>query len=254
MDEIMLVGDTHGDVGCVVHALRLAADLNINTVVQLGDFGFTHVGKRDSLANLSSHLVDSDQQLWWVDGNHEDFDNLGRLGATPDDAEPTEIAPNIHYLPRGYVWVWGGVRFMSFGGAVSVDKLDRTEGFSWWPQEEITQAQVDRTVGIGEVDVLLTHDAPDCPSRLLGVLNGNRSMFERMYGFDEWAKLEAESRQNRLKVNEVIANTSPSVVVHGHYHCSYVDSMANIEIHGLNCNAAKGFMRILSLNDLSMTS
>ena len=114
----------------------------------------------------------------FVCGNHENFDMLYKY--------PTElwngglvrkITPNILHLTRGQVFEINGNSFFTFGGGMSIDKLWRQEGRSWWPQEIPTHAEIETGLSnlerVGnKVDYVLTHT---CPSELVPRLN-----FEKM--------------------------------------------------------------------------
>lgn len=50
---------------------------------------------------------------------------------------------------------------MRGAGSIDNDKNIRLEnGWPWYPDEEITDADVDRTIGLGPVDILITHSPP----------------------------------------------------------------------------------------------
>lgn len=222
--RILLAGDFHGNTEHAIKVAKVAKRSEADVIVQLGDFGFTWKsdGPEGRLQKLHNVLKQFDQRLVWLDGNHEDFDNLSALGATPDDDEPTELTSRITYFPRGYVWDWDGVRFMAFGGAVSVDQMYRTEHISWWAEERITAGQVERALDRGEVDVLLTHDVPDCPN-FLG---------EKLSRLDY--KTDRDSSANRQALRAVMDSTKPILVAHGHYHYAYNDEMNGAAIIGLD--------------------
>lgn len=44
------------------------------------------------------------------------------------------------------LWEWCNTRFGALGGGVSIDRHLRTEGYSWWATEGITDVEVDALV------------------------------------------------------------------------------------------------------------
>ena len=75
-------------------------------------------------------------------------------------------AENVIHLMRGEVYEIEGKSFFTFGGAASVDKVYRTEGYSWWSAEEPSLEEIDRALNnldrIGnKTDYIITHTLPE---------------------------------------------------------------------------------------------
>lgn len=75
------------------------------------------------------------------------------------------IAENIIHLMRGEVYDIDGFKFLSIGGAKSIDKAYRIPYIDWWPEEEISQAEIQHTLDNLDkhkwlVDYVITHAAP----------------------------------------------------------------------------------------------
>lgn len=229
--KIMMLGDTHGSLrDFQAHAPYMR---DVDLVIQLGDFGFVW-DDREVVKKLDAILEEVDVDLWWIDGNHENFDFLKMLfDLTPDDSEPTSMTSRITYLPRGYRFELGGVKFLAFGGATSIDKHRRTSFGTWWPQESITDEQVERVTDEA-VDFLLSHDVcsmtPSLERRLLNPIKPER---------------EIESIENRKRLGEVARRVTPKINVHGHYHAYYADRAGEIDIIGLDCGSVHGARLVL---------
>lgn len=246
----MVAGDTHGDTSHFQKLFKWAKRFDVDTIVQVGDFGFVYpTSEKRRWSNGRQVPVgadhDSDRRLhtlnrlaseagitvYWLDGNHEDFSRMRELGATPSSPEPVQLASNVTYLPRAYVWEWGGVCFMSMGGAFSIDKDRRTPGLSWWPEETITSGDVFRAEEAGQVDVLLAHDTVEPPPETLGKMMGyqpesgmmTRSRVRAGY------KLDRASRANRQMLTEVVKAVDPALMIHGHFHYAYQSDWVNPE-------------------------
>ena len=144
--RIVVAGDWHGNEEWAVSVIRrvpsLLAGESRRLILHLGDFGIWP--DRDGKAYLdrvSGALAEAEAELWFVDGNHEDFSQLGKLDENPGPDGRVPVVPRIMHLPRGYRWSWHGLTWLACGGAVSLDRAVRTEGVDWWPQEEITTEQ-----------------------------------------------------------------------------------------------------------------
>ena len=221
-----IAGDWHGNTRWAVSAIRQICERlheeSPKIILQAGDFGIsdddgTYRWKGETchrqtyLEALEEVLQDNDAQLWFVDGNHENHDFLARIREelTDDPLEPVPLVPSafhVYHLPRGYRWSWHGRTWMALGGAVSVDKNLRTEGISWFPQEEVTDAQEAAAVSGGRIDVLLSHDAPtDVPLSL-----GTPPL--------EWLPMIPRAEAHRRRFQYICEAVKPSVIFHGHYH------------------------------------
>ena len=106
--HIVVAGDWHGNEGWALSVIgrvpSLLAGEPRRLILHLGDFGiWPDAAGRAYLAHVSAALAAVDAELWFVDGNHEDFPLLGRLaregGATPDGREVIG-APLVSPAPR----------------------------------------------------------------------------------------------------------------------------------------------------------
>ena len=66
---------------------------------------------------------------------------------------------------RGEVFEIDSNTFFTLGGAVSHDRIYRTEGISWWPQEIPSKAEIDHAIDTlarhgNQVAYVLTHTCP----------------------------------------------------------------------------------------------
>lgn len=236
----LLLGDTHNDLGAMEEAMHTAQENGCDRIFQLGDFGyFFH--STENLMAVSDMALEYDMPVDFLDGNHENFDILREeFWAAPDDLFPTEIVPAVTYFPRGYVWEEDGVRLGTFGGAISIDKSRRVKYQSWWPEEAITDQQVNRVLKADErVDIMLCHDVP-----VLG-----RKLGELLHSFELPYKLDSETVTNRFLLNQVYLSWQPVVAFHGHYHFDYEEG----SIHGLNRNGEMGSHAVIDTESFRRT-
>lgn len=167
------------------------------------------------LDRLNAYCMENDITFTWLDGNHEDHDQLKVLvGLNPQNKNgQTYIRSNIIYSPRGCAWEMDGKRFMTVGGAYSIDKAWRKPHISWWPDETLSDKQLTgiinrantrRLAGKSEVDYLFTHDChPNTP-------------------FKYRIKMDIESQMHREKMREIANAVRPAMWFHGHMHEKYV--------------------------------
>lgn len=220
--KILFAGDTHNNTTDLEYLVYIARQNQVDLIFQVGDFGFILQTNR---LNLVSEIL-AGMPLAWLDGNHENFEEMLRLGLDPNGHKPVEALPGITYYPRGCRFILGATTCMSFGGAVSVDKTERIPLVDWWPWEEITEAQI-AAVQPGPVDLLLTHD---CPS-------GGTVLDRRLaWSADWWDKrCLRESDANRQRLRVVFDLVTPKRLIHGHYHYRYNDTIDGCDVIGLNC-------------------
>jgi hypothetical protein len=100
------------------------------------------------------------------------------------------------------------------GGAASIDKPFRREGRSWWPEELITEADVQASIEGGKVDILLAHDSPNtAPNSITddpyGQLNAAR------YFGSDMVEMCTDHRKQLQRVTDAV---TPRLIFHGHYH------------------------------------
>jgi hypothetical protein len=236
--HVLVAGDWHGNREWALNVIRRVPQLlsgeRKRLILHLGDFGIWPGAQgKHYLGSLAAVLDTVNAELWFVDGNHEDFPQLGQLAnaALPDGR--VQVRPNIYHLPRGHRWDWHGRTWLACGGGVSLDKAGRTEGRDWWSQEEITSGQERAMIAGGHADVMVCHD---CPS-------GVTHTFPRPPTW--WALADlARNDAHRARLQRIADAVRPSHLMHGHLHRTYQRSCdfgyGPVQVTGL---AADGVMR-----------
>lgn len=205
--------------------------------MQLGDFGYWEHEQAgaDFLDLLGGQAADTGIPFYWLHGNHDKHslamkyysDNVTMDGFL-------WCRPGVNYIPQGKVWDWAGVRMRAFGGAYSVDKAWRLEleaqrrrkaetvndyfgragkslvptdfsGTLWFPEEEMTDADMDRLLAdySGSVDVVFSHDKP----------RGSDPGWNR--------KDLPECWPNQDRLQRALVTHKPELWLHGHLHHAY---------------------------------
>ena len=213
--RIVVAGDWHGDeewaVSVIRRVPRLLAGESQRIILHLGDFGiWPDQHGKVYLDRVSGALAEAGAELWFVDGNHEDFAQLGKLDENPGPDGRVTVVPRVMHLPRGYRWNWHGLTWLACGGAVSLDRAVRTEGVDWWPEEEITTGQEVAISGGGHADVMVCHD---CPSGVAHTF---------AHPPPEWAAEDlARNDAHRRRLQRIVDAVMPSYLMHGHLHRAY---------------------------------
>ena len=242
--RVLVAGDWHGNrywALNVIHRVpQLLAGEQRPLIVHLGDFGiWPDDDGRRYLTAVSTALGQVNAELWFIDGNHEDFTQLASGAADPAGRIP--LRPNICHLPRGYRWDWHGRRWLACGGGVSLDQAVRRPGHDWWPQEEITAEQEAAIIGGGAADVMVYHD---CPA---GV----------PHSFPppppEWSPADlARNDAHRARLQRIVDAVRPAHLMHGHLHRAYRRTCdfgyGPVQVTGL---ATDGSMRNFAVLDVT---
>lgn len=214
-EDVLLAGDWHGSAGQGLAALRRARDLGIGVVIQLGDFGIWDYGETDDyLGRLSLFLTENDMVLYFIDGNHENFDMLYDVPVSDDGLR--YVRDRIIHLPRGTVFDWQEYRVLALGGAYSIDRDFRVLLKSYWEEETITEEDIETALanaGDG-VDILLSHDSPlSVPNAVVDDEEDQRKA-AHFFGTGHLHN----SGLSRLALDQVYTRVTPRLVAHGHYH------------------------------------
>lgn len=247
---IAFVGDWHQGYKYGVQVLgQLADTYGVKLAFHTGDFLGFGKGIPVFLRYIETACANNGITLYFVDGNHEDFEYIDALDEAIGSEGVTEFSPHIYHLQRGARWVAGGLNFLALGGATSLDKGYRTEGFDWFPQEALTYAEADQVIAGGQTDVLISHDCPH-----IVPIPGLRD--------DIWDPAALQVAKGHRKImTEVAQNVNPTHIFHGHFHERYsaeakLDSGVMLLSNGLNCDGGPFFKNYLitTLTELAQDS
>lgn len=247
--KVGLAGDWHGNLSWAQATIKkIVAELSEEDeklIFQVGDFGFWP-GKHGKyyLQGLTTLLEELGAELFFIDGNHENHvllrNRAKKLGII-DQCAPVPISDRITWVQRGTRAKISDREWLFLGGAASVDRYHRTEGESWFPEERITDEQVQQAISGGPADVLVSHDAP--------------AFVHINFPHSNWPAQDlALSQVNREKLERVCIETGVEFNIHGHMHMSYEVNTAyrdysgellDIRVNCLNCDGEYGNWAIL---------
>jgi hypothetical protein len=169
MEGVYVCGDIHGRLYHLNTLLKLRP--KPLQIIQLGDFGYwpSENNKifRDTVTgeirtyNLNS-VKAGRTQIYFIDGNHEDHQALNDTRRPPANVL---YRSGLSYVKRGYLMSVLGKRCLFFGGAESIDKQYRYVGYDWFPQETISQANMEYAMSSirnsrHPVEVVFSHTCP----------------------------------------------------------------------------------------------
>jgi hypothetical protein len=239
-EQVAVCGDWHGNIPWLRMLAPALATLapDVKTVLQLGDW-WMDITESDRI------FTDAGIERVYVTlGNHEPWDQITPLLNThPDQA--VRVSEVTWLLPRPGRLNIGGREILSLGGAASVDRLARTEGVDWWPDEAITQHQADMAIDGGYADIMLTHESPQrTPVRAVREI-----LASNPHGFPERPLIE--SARSRWYITRVADPLQPKLLMHGHMHVADggTDNLG-IRVESLGCDFQEGHLAILNLNTL----
>lgn len=185
------IGDLHGNPG--YKSLMSAHS------IQLGDLDLRH---------YNHWAFDDCGPRFFIDGNHDHFPVLD-----PDSDRLQKVAPNLHYIPRGYVS--GKVLFI--GGAISVDRdgdLDRLN-HDWYREEVLTQEQFGKIMDLeNDIEVIVAHD---CPQNAWSVEVAPDKY--RKHGSDHYRiRIDRKTLVFREALLDIFRKFLPKLWIFGHHH------------------------------------
>lgn len=162
---IIMVGDIHGEL----EFYKIERLKNILTkddfVIVCGDFGcIWNGGTRDEC--LLNELEGYPFTTLFVDGNHENFELLYTYPIINKfKGRCRKINNHVFHLMRGEIYEIENKKIFTFGGGLSIDKANRVEGESWWPEEIPTESEAEYAIKNLEkhnydIDIVVTHSAP----------------------------------------------------------------------------------------------
>ena len=167
---IYITGDSHGELS-KLSKFKKKMKMNDTPLTKddyliiVGDFGFIwdNIPSREEKYNLNWIDEYFEGKVLFIMGNHENFPRLNQFpienmfGATG-----RRISKNCYYLTNSQIFTIEGHTFFVLGGGISIDKLQRKEGISWWPEEIPSYSEIKKGFEVlaaagNKVDYILTH-------------------------------------------------------------------------------------------------
>lgn len=179
--KIMIIGDVHNEWKIFNHLIKKEKP---DIILQVGDFGYWGDEKENPIINPTTNI-------YWCKGNHENHEFLKNL-------TNNEIVPNVFYMKIGTILNINGFNILFIGGSESIDEKQRVPGWDWFPNESITQYEVEEILDINtKIDMVISHTCP--------------SVFEMR-------KINIEP--SRLGLDLILKKFQPKYWFFGHWHKS----------------------------------
>ena len=123
------------------------------TIIQVGDFGVGFRSREkmtEEMTEINKRLAKNNNTLLVIRGNHDD----------PAYFDGNYNFSNIEFLPDYTVKNIEGKNYLFVGGAVSIDRCQRTAGVDYWLDERFV-LDIDKLNSIeGNIDVVIAHSSP----------------------------------------------------------------------------------------------
>lgn len=231
--DLLFVGDIHGSYGVLA---QLAQQVEDTVIFQVGDFGagFLHP---NSFAYEMNHLAQiaarGGNVIVAIRGNHDEpcyFDNR-------------HYSNRVHLLRDNQIVGAADHKLFVCGGAISVDRVDREDGKSWWKKELVVVDQ-QIVVQLRGITGVVTHT---CPSSFPCIeFGGKSSLVEYYANRDDKLRDDLVQEQDLLQklYDDVTKHNQIEFWVHGHFH------EAGIKGNYSSNKDRKGIdQRVLSINE-----
>lgn len=211
---IYLTGDTHGGIDSRKLSSKNFKDSKQLTkkdfLIVLGDFG---IWKDKKSQEFLDWINNKKFTTLFVEGNHEDYEYLNSFPiVNMFGSKVRQINNSIYQLLRGEIYTIDDFTFFTFGGASSIDKLYRREGFDWFKEEESSYLEESNAMENLQkhnfnVDYILSHT---CSSSSLEDIAD-------YFGFS----LESFDNQNKF-FEEIKKTVSYKGWFYGHFHKDFL--------------------------------
>ena len=179
MNQTYITGDLHQSIDIcklAVHRFPIQKELDKSDVmIVCGDVGLVWDGSKED-KYWQKWLNGKNFTTFCCLGNHENYNLINDYPIIEVfGGKAREIQPSIFYAISGEIYTINGKKMLFINGADSHDKEWRTEGKSWWPQEQITEAEIDNalenlTAHNFQVDYIISHTGGSEICRQLGFM------------------------------------------------------------------------------------
>lgn len=185
------IGDVHGKFSQYRELIR-----GIPASIQVGDLG---LGFRRVQGPNAGEIYNNPPHYAMVQGNHR------FIRGNHDN--PGECRKHSQWIKDGEVE--GSTMFL--GGGESVDRQWRQEGYNWWPEEQLGQAELWEMIDLyinTKPSIMVTHE---CPTEIANIL--------------AQVRFKPPSRTSQA-LQAMWSTHSPALWVFGHWHIAF-DQVAN---------------------------
>lgn len=188
--KIRFIGDVHGKYARYKSIIKTC-----NNSIQVGDMGvgFKRMHVREDgnpyFPNPPHRLMKAGNHRF-IRGNHDN---------------PEVCKRHSQYISDGTYEHENGIMYV--GGAASIDANFRVEGYSWWPDEELSVVEFNKIITDYcdiKPNIMITHE---CPNSILSTIFQGKQIFK-------------ESARTRQAFDTMFQYHRPKLWIFGHWHTS----------------------------------
>ena len=228
--KIACIGDQHGNIRNFIRVVDYINNIypEIDTLIQVGDFGLMGEGFERYLLKMNKYLMKMNKYLYFIDGNHENHIWLQKKIDKNSKLSEVHLSSNIIYIPRGSIKRFNKSIILFVGGAFSVDRAYRKLNKTYWLEETLNPNEMpyilENLYKFKKIDLMISHDTPNV---------FNQQLATSHYKF-KYNNIEDASHKSLLSY--IWEEAGKPNVISGHYHLRtnlYYGNSKNII---LNCD------------------
>ena len=174
MEELILIwltGDKHGQLTPFLKNSKYKKIKKNDTLIICGDFGFLWNKSKQEIKNLN-WLSKRKYTIAFVDGSNDNYNMISEYPTENwNDGKIRRISPNIVYLMRGEIYNIENKKILAFGGGINDSNPNEEEYYleSVYPDKQQIDNVIDNIKKVnGEIDLIVTHEAPNSIKSCLG--------------------------------------------------------------------------------------
>ena len=211
-NDVFLLGDIHGDFTAIYKWLNTFCKKG-DSLIQLGDFGagMISVEKIEELAFAAKQMG---VKIYVLRGNHDnpEYFNLS-----------VKVNDSLEFVPDYTVKKINGLNYLFLGGAISIDRKKRKEGFDYWKAEGFVYHPNQLLKYYKNIDVVVSHTAPEEVRPFYGM--GPHPDLVNYQKED--VSLEKDLKEEKDLITKAFDIVKPNLWAFGHFHQYH-----NTEING----------------------
>lgn len=179
MNRLYVTGDLHQSIDIcklATHRFPIQKELDKSDVmIVCGDAGLVWNGSKED-KYWQNWLNEKNFTTFCCLGNHENYNLINDCSIVEIfGGKARKIQSSVFYAISGEIYIINGKKMLFINGADSHDKEWRTEGESWWPQEQITEAEIDNALKNlkkhnFQVDYIISHTGGSEVCKQLGFM------------------------------------------------------------------------------------
>jgi predicted phosphodiesterase len=203
---MIVVGDIHGKFDMFRTKMKHFNKLfPTDSVLQVGDLGIGFPKSQSTV--LPSHCK-------FIRGNHD---------------HPLECKNHPNYLGDYGITSIDGHKIFYLGGAWSIDRAYRKEGVTWWPDEELSIAELNDALELfikEKPEIVITHDGPNQITHYL--LN------RFLINIGENREQSVIPTRTGQALSAMFDNHQPKLWLFGHWHTSWTKKIKDTQFICIN--------------------